>query len=58
MNITIVGAGNIGTQFATHCAQKGHRVIVYSSKPELIQKRLSVVNEQNIEIYFFLRYNV
>ena len=51
MNITIVGAGNIGTQFATHCAQKGHRVIVYSSKPELIQKRLSVVNEQNIEIY-------
>lgn len=50
MNITIVGAGNIGTQFAAHCAQKGHNVVVYSSKPECINNRLFVVNEKGQEI--------
>ena len=45
MNITIVGAGNIGTQFAVHCAEKKHCVTVYGSKPEKINKELSVVNE-------------
>lgn len=44
-NITIVGAGNVGTQFAVHCAEKGHRVTVYSSKPEKIQRELTIVNE-------------
>ena len=34
MNVTIVGAGNVGTQFATHCAEKGNKVTIYSSKPE------------------------
>ena len=33
MRITIVGGGNIGTQFAVHCAEKGHEVIVYTSIP-------------------------
>ena len=50
MNITIVGAGNIGTQFAAHCAQKGHNVVVYGSKPECINNRLFVVNEKGQEI--------
>ena len=34
MKITIVGAGNIGTQFAVHCAQKGHEVTIYTSNCE------------------------
>lgn len=38
MKITIVGAGNVGTQLAVHCAEKGHRVTIYSSKPNRICK--------------------
>ena len=45
MNITIVGGGNIGTQFAVHCAAKGHNVIIYTSKPNLFYKKLEIVNE-------------
>lgn len=45
MNITIVGAGNIGTQFAVHASEKGHNVIVYGSKPEKINKTLTIVDE-------------
>lgn len=48
MNITIVGAGNIGTQFAVHCAAKGHRVIMYSSKPQKISKALSIVDKSGM----------
>lgn len=51
MKITIAGAGNVGTQFAVHCAQKGHDVIVYSSKPEKISGHLSIVNENGIQIH-------
>lgn len=45
MKITIVGGGNIGTQFAVHCAEKGHDVTVYTSKPELYDGHLNIVNE-------------
>lgn len=45
MNITIVGGGNIGTQFAVHCAAKQHHVIIYTSKPEYFEPHLSIVNE-------------
>lgn len=45
MNITIVGGGNIGMQFAVHCAEKGHDVIVYTSTPELYEKHLEIVDE-------------
>ena len=51
MMITIVGAGDIGTQFAVHCAEKGHRVTIFSSKPECIQKELTIVNEHGEEIH-------
>lgn len=47
MKVTIVGAGNIGTQFAVHCAEKGHAVTVYSSKPDRIQKQLYIVDEHD-----------
>lgn len=45
MNITVIGGGNIGTQFAIHCAQKQHQVIIYSSKPKRFNNHLIIVNE-------------
>lgn len=45
MKITIVGGGNVGTQFAVHCAEKKHQVIVYTSKPELFGRHLCIVND-------------
>lgn len=51
MNITIVGAGNVGTQFAVHCAEKGHKVTIYGSKPEKINKELTIINENDEVIH-------
>ena len=45
MKVTIVGGGNIGTQFAVHFAEKGHDVIVYTSKPEIYNGHLYIVDE-------------
>ena len=45
MRITIVGGGNIGTQFAVHCAEKGHAVVVYTSTPKLFESHLEIVDE-------------
>lgn len=45
MRITIVGGGNIGTQFAVHCAEKNHEVTVYTSTPEIYDGHLNIVNE-------------
>lgn len=45
MNITVIGGGNIGTQFAVHCAEKGHAVTVYTSAPEVFETRLTIVDE-------------
>ncbi len=45
MRITIVGGGNIGTQFAVHCAEKGNEVIIYTSRPEAFRSHLKIVNE-------------
>lgn len=45
MKITIAGGGNIGTQFAVHCAQAGHRVVMFTSKPERFGRHLTVVDE-------------
>lgn len=47
INITIVGAGNIGTQFAVHCTEKGHKVTIYGSKPERISRELTIINEND-----------
>ncbi len=51
MNITIVGGGNIGTQFAVHCAEKDHDVIIYTSKPEKFSSILSIIDENNKVIH-------
>ena len=45
MRISIVGGGNIGTQFAVHCAEKGHEVTIFTSKPELYDGHLNIVDD-------------
>ncbi len=57
MNISIVGAGNIGTQFAVHCAEKGHRVTVFGSRPNEISKEIRIVGENNEIIHSATIYN-
>lgn len=47
MKITIVGGGNIGTQFAVHCAVAGHDVSVYTSSPGDFGRRLDIVDEND-----------
>lgn len=44
-NIAVIGGGAIGTQFACVCASKGYKVNVFSSKPELYDGTLEVVDE-------------
>lgn len=51
MKITIVGGGNIGTQFAVHCAEKGHEVTVYTSQPELYDGYLNIVDDDGAIIH-------
>ncbi len=46
MRITIVGGGNIGTQFAVHCAEKGHEVTIYTSTPEVYSGYLNIVDNK------------
>lgn len=46
MRITVVGGGNIGTQFAVHCAEKGHDVTIYTSTPEIFEKHLQIEDEK------------
>lgn len=48
MRVTIVGGGNIGTQFAVHCAEKGHVVTIYTSTPEFYGGYLNIVDENGI----------
>ena len=45
--ITVLGGGNIGTQFACTCASKGYEVTVYSSKPEKYSGTLTIVDSKN-----------
>lgn len=45
MNITVIGCGNVGTQFAVHCAAKGHRVTVFSAQCDRIERELSIVDK-------------
>lgn len=51
MKITIVGGGNIGTQFAVHCAEKGHDVIIFTSTPEIYDGYLYIVDENGNKIH-------
>ena len=48
--VTVIGGGNIGTQFAGVCASKGCEVTVFSSRPEAYDGILEVVDENDNEI--------
>lgn len=39
-----MGGGNIGTQFAVHCAEKGNDVYIYTSKPNKFAKEIQIVD--------------
>lgn len=43
--ITIVGAGNVDTQTAVHCARKGHSVKIFTHNYKKINDELCIVNE-------------
>ena len=47
MKIVIVGAGNVGTQIAAHCSGKGHKVTLFTSHPEMIHKKIEVIDDNN-----------
>ena len=46
MKITIVGGGNIGTQFAIHCSQENN-VTIFTSTPECFIKNARIIDENN-----------
>ena len=46
MKITVVGGGNIGTQFAVHSAEKGHQVTLYTSEADKFGKHLNIINKK------------
>lgn len=50
MKITIIGAGNIGTQFAVAFAEKGHEVTMFTSKVSVVKKELCMLDENNVII--------
>ncbi len=45
MKVTVVGGGNIGTQFAVHAAESGYEVTIYTSNPEIYDGHLEIVDE-------------
>ena len=45
MQVTIIGAGNVGTQLAVHYASRGATVKIYSSKPQLFQTELQIIDD-------------
>lgn len=47
MKVTIVGGGNVGTQFATHFAEHGDSVYIRTSKPDKFSKDLIVVDHND-----------
>lgn len=49
--ITVIGGGNIGTQFACQCAAKGYDITVLSQHPECYDGTLSIVNSNGNEQY-------
>ncbi len=48
MNVTIIGGGNIGTQFAVHARCAGHETTIFTTKPQLFSNKLEIVNEDGV----------
>ena len=51
MKITIVGGGNIGTQFAVHSAEKGHEVWMFTSNPAKFRRHISIEDRSGTLIH-------
>lgn len=51
MKITVVGGGNIGTQFAVHSAEKGHSVTLFTSCPDHFSEHLTIVDKSGAVIH-------
>ena len=51
MKVTVIGGGNIGTQLACHSAEKGHDVIIFTSKPDKFSPHPPIINENNEELH-------
>ncbi len=51
MKITVVGGGNIGTQFAVHIAEKGHEVTVFTSNPSVFSEQMSIIDKHGNMIH-------
>lgn len=51
MKVTIVGGGNVGTQFAVHFAEKGNDVYIRTSKPDKFDRTLKIVDHNNNVIH-------
>ena len=58
INITIVGGGNVGTQFVVHFAEKGYNVILYTSNPQEFQSRLFIVDSKDKIIHTATDYTI
>lgn len=44
MNVAIIGSGNIGTALAVDLSSRGHRVKIYSSRPERFEKKIRYID--------------
>ena len=51
MIITVVGGGNIGTQFAVHSAEKGHSVRMFTSSPDFFSRKLVITDKEGSAIH-------
>ena len=51
MKICIVGGGNIGTAMAIEFAHKNHSVNILTSRPELWNKKISAVTQNDEELF-------
>lgn len=51
MKMTVVGAGNVGTQIAVHAAEKGFPVTLFTSRPESVRRGLCIVDENGARIH-------
>lgn len=58
MNITIVGAGNMGLCLLGYLASRGHNVVLYSSSKKLFNKSLVLKNHETKEEYTINNYLV
>lgn len=50
MKITVIGGGNVGTLMAAEAAHKGNEVVVYTSKPQCWEKKISVYDAREFLI--------